>query len=89
MSTKIPPNEHNFFFFLIPQLDFSTLSSVLFNSLVIAILYYSFIALQLLPDIITVLKFRSKRLFKKNSLNLNLVFLPNLFSYNIATIQKK
>jgi len=72
-----------------PQLDFSTLSSVLFNSLVIAIVYYSFIALQLLPDIITVLKFRSKRLFKENSLNLNLVFLPNLFSYDVAVRKKK
>ena len=72
-----------------PQLDFSTLSSVLFNSLVIAIIYYSFIALQLLPDIITVLKFRSKKLFKKNSLNLNFIFLPNIFSYEIAVRRKK
>ena len=72
-----------------PQLDFSTLSSVLFNSLVIAVVYYSFIALQLLPDVITVLKFRSKRLFKENSLNLNLVFLPNLFSYDVAVRKKK
>jgi|TARA_B110001452_G_scaffold24125_1_gene19125 hypothetical protein len=72
-----------------PQLDFSTLSSVLFNSLVIAVVYYSFIALQLLPDVITVLKFRSKRLFKENSLNLNLVFLPNLFSYDVAVQKRK
>ena len=73
----------------IPQLDFSTLSTVLFSSLVSAILYYSFIALQLLPDVITVLKFRSKRLFKENSLNLNLVFLPNLFSYDVAVQKRK
>ena len=71
----------------IPQLDFSTLSTVLFSSLVSAVLYYSFIALRLLPDVITVLKFRAKKLFKENSLNLDLVFLPNLFSYD--TIVKK
>tara|TARA_B110000003_G_scaffold259160_1_gene278888 strand:- start:486 stop:749 length:264 start_codon:yes stop_codon:yes gene_type:complete len=83
-STKRAQN-----FFKMPQLDFSTLSSVLFNSLVIAVVYYSFIALQLLPDVITVLKFRSKRLFKENSLNLNLVFLPNLFSYDVAVQKRK
>jgi hypothetical protein len=74
--------------FKIPQLDFSTLSTVLFSSLVSAVLYYSFIALQLLPDVITVLKFRTKKLFKENSLNLNLVFLPNLFSYDVAVKKK-
>merc|ERR1712238_455454 len=73
----------------IPQLDFSTLSTVLFSSLIIGVVYYSFIALQLLPDIITVLKFRAKKLFKENSLNLNLVFLPNLFSYNVVVKKKK
>ena len=76
-------------FFSIPQLDFSTLSTVLFSSLIIGVVYYSFIALQLLPDIITVLKFRAKKLFKENSLNLNLVFLPNLFSYSVVVQKKK
>ena len=75
--------------FKIPQLDFSTLSTVLFSSLIIGVVYYSFIALQLLPDIITVLKFRAKKLFKENSLNLNLVFLPNLFSYSVVVQKKK
>ena len=70
-----------------PQLDFSTLSSVLFNSLLIATIYYSFVALQLLPDIITVFKFRYKKLLKKNLLSLDLIFLPNFFSYN-NVIQK-
>lgn len=70
--------------FKIPQLDFSTLSTVLFSLLVMSILYYSFIALQLLPDVITVLKFRAKKLLKENSLDLNLIFLPNLFSYNVV-----
>ena len=73
----------------IPQLDFSTLSTVLFSSLVSAVLYYSFIALRLLPDVITVLKFRAKKLFKENSLNLDLVFLPNLFSYDVIVKRKK
>lgn len=73
----------------IPQLDFSTLSTVLFSSLVSAVLYYSFIALRLLPDVITVLKFRAKKLFKENSLNLDLVFLPNLFSYDVIVKKKK
>lgn len=71
-----------------PQFDFSTLSVVLFSSLLSAVVYYAFIALRLLPDIITVLKFRTKKLFKENSLNLNLVFLPNLFSYNIIVRRK-
>ena len=53
-----------------------------------AIVYYIFIALRLLPEIITVLKFRTKKLFKENSLNLNLVFLPNLFSYDIIVRRK-
>ena len=73
----------------IPQLDFSTLSTVLFSSLVSAVLYYSFVALRLLPDVITVLKFRAKKLFKENSLNLDLVFLPNLFSYDVIVKKKK
>jgi len=73
----------------IPQLDFSTLSTVLFSSLVSAVLYYSFIALRLLPDVITVLKFRAKKLFKENSVNLDLVFLPNLFSYDVIVKRKK
>jgi len=53
-----------------------------------AAVYYAFIALRLLPEIITVLKFRTKKLFKENSLNLNLVFLPNLFSYNVIVKRK-
>ena len=85
MSTNSTKRAYSFF--EIPQLDFSTLSTVLFSSLVTAIVYYSFIALRLLPDVITVLKFRAKKLFKENSLNLNSVFLPNLFSYN--TVVKK
>jgi len=72
----------------VPQFDFSTLSVVLFSSLMSAIVYYIFIALRLLPEIITVLKFRTKKLFKENSLNLNLVFLPNLFSYDIIVRRK-
>jgi nucleoside permease NupC len=73
----------------IPQFDFSTLSIVLFSSLLSAVLYYAFISLRLLPEIITVLKFRTKKLFKENSLNLNLVFLPNLFSYDVIVKRKK
>jgi hypothetical protein len=72
-----------------PQLDFTTLSTVLFSSLVSAVVYYSFIALRLLPDVLTVLKFRTKKLAKENSLNLNLVFLPNLFSYDVIVRKKK
>ena len=74
---------------LIPQFDFTTLSVVLFSSLLSAVLYYVFISLRLLPEIITVLKFRTKKLFKENSLNLNSVFLPNLFSYNVIVKRKK
>ena len=55
-----------------PQFDFSTLSIVLFSSLLSAAVYYAFIALRLLPEVITVLKFRTKKLFKENSLSLNL-----------------
>ena len=73
----------------IPQFDFTTLSVVLFSSLLSAVLYYAFISLRLLPEIITVLKFRTKKLFKENSLNLNSVFLPNLFSYDIIVKRKK
>ena len=73
---------------VIPQFDFSTLSLVLFSSLLSAVVYYAFIALRLLPDIITVLKFRTKKLFKENSLNLNSVFLPNLFSYDVIVKRK-
>ena len=71
-----------------PQFDFSTLSVVLFSSLISAAVYYSFIALRLLPEIITVLKFRTKKLFKENSLSLNFVFLPNLFSYDVIVRRK-
>ena len=73
----------------IPQFDFSTLSIVLFSSVVSASLYYAFLALEILPEVITVLKFRTKKLLKKNSLDLNFVFLPNLFSYNVAVKRKK
>nr|AEP20684.1 ATPase subunit 8 [Durinskia baltica diatom endosymbiont] len=66
-----------------PQFDFSTLSVVLFSSVLSAAVYYAFIALRLLPDIITVLKFRTKKLFKENSLSLDLVFLPKFFSVTI------
>jgi hypothetical protein len=52
-------------------------------------MYYAFVALQLLPEVITTLKFRVKKLFKDNSLSLNLVFLPNLVSYNTVVQQKK
>jgi hypothetical protein len=78
-----------FFNIYIPQFDFSTLSTVLFSSLVSASVYYAFVALQLLPEVITTLKFRVKKLFKENSLSLNLVFLPNLVSYNTVVQQKK
>ena len=44
--------------------------------------YYVFIALRLLPEIITVLKFRTKKLLKKNFLSPSLIFLPNFFSYS-------
>jgi len=53
-----------------------------------AAVYYAFIALRLLPEVITILKFRTKKLLTKNSSNLNLVFLPNLFSYD-AIVQRK
>ena len=71
-----------------PQFDFSTLSVVLFSSVLSAAVYYAFIALRLLPDIITVLKFRTKKLFKENSLSLDSVFLPNLFSYDVIVRRK-
>ena len=73
----------------IPQFDFSTLSIVLFSSVISASLYYAFLALKILPEVITVLKFRTKKLFKKNSSDLNFVFLPNLFSYSVAVKRKK
>ena len=73
---------------LIPQFDFATLSVVLFSSLVSAAAYYGFIALRLLPGVITVLKFRTKKLFKENSSNLSLVYLPNLFSYDVIVKRK-
>ena len=72
-----------------PQFDFSTLSIVLFSSLLSASLYYAFLVLKILPEIITVLKFRTKKLFKENAFNLNFVFLPNIFSYNVAVKRKK
>ena len=70
------------FYIIIPQFDFATLSVVLFSSLLSALIYYAFISLQLLPEIITVLKFRVKKLSQEDSLSFNLVFLPNLFSYS-------
>jgi hypothetical protein len=74
---------------IIPQFDFSTLSIVLFSSLISASLYYLFLALKILPEIVTVFKFRTKKLFKVNLTNLIYVFFPNLFIYNIAVKQKK
>jgi hypothetical protein len=64
-----------------PQFDFSSLSVVLFSSLISVGFYYSFLALNLLPEIILNIKFRIKKLYKKNVLNLNFIFLPNLFCY--------
>ena len=75
--------------FYIPQFDFSTLSTVLFSSVISAGVYYSFIALRLLPDVITTLKFRVKKIFKEKLSGLNMIFLPNLVSYNIAVKIKK
>ena len=75
--------------FSIPQFDFATLSVVLFSSILSGVLYYAYISLQLLPEVISVLKFRVKKLSKENSLNLNLVFLPNLFSYSVVVKRKK
>jgi hypothetical protein len=72
-----------------PQFDFSTLSTVLFSSVISAGVYYSFIALRLLPDVITTLKFRVKKIFKEKSSGLNMIFLPNLVSYDIAVKIKK
>ena len=72
-----------------PQFDFSTLSVVLFSSLLSAALYYAYISLQLLPEVISILKFRVKKLSKENSLGLDMVFLPNLFSYFLVVQKKK
>jgi hypothetical protein len=71
----------------VPQFDFSTLSIVLFSSLVSACVYYSFISLQLLPEVITTFKFRVKKLLKNESVGLISISLPNLFSY--STVVKK
>ena len=73
----------------IPQFDFATLSVVLFSSLLSALVYYAFISLQLLPEVVTTLKFRVKKLLQENSLNFNMVFLPNLFSYSLIVQRKK
>lgn len=35
-----------------------------------------------MPEVISVAKFRVKKLFTDNSSNLNNLFLPNLFSYS-------
>jgi hypothetical protein len=64
----------------IPQFDFSTLSIVLFSSLLSAAVYYAFIALQLLPEVISTLKFRVKKLVTEN-FSLAMISLPNLVSY--------
>ena len=69
-----------------PQFDFTTLFIVLLSSLISIFSYYRFFALKLLPQIITLFKFRTKKLFKENLLNQ--IFLPNLFCYSIM-IQKK
>jgi hypothetical protein len=72
-----------------PQFDFSTLLVVLFSSLISVGFYYSFIALNLLPEIICNLKFRIKKIYKKNNFNLSFIFLPNIFSYNKIVQLKK
>ena len=67
-----------------PQFDFSTLFTVLFSLLICSFFYYSFIALNLMPEIISIAKFRVKSLLKENSSNLSNLFLPNLASYSKA-----
>ena len=52
------------------------------------VMYYAFISLQLLPEVITTLKFRVKKLLQEDSLNFNLVFLPNIFSYSLIVKKK-
>ena len=56
-------------FYNIAQFDFSTLFSVLIHFLISWYIFYSFIAVQLLPETVSLLKFRLKKL--KNSLNLD------------------
>lgn len=72
-----------------PQFDFSTLLVVLFSSLISVGFYYSFIALNLLPEIICNLKFRIKKIYKKNNFSLSFIFLPNMYSYNRVVQLKK
>ena len=84
MCLPLPPNEPK-----MPQFDFSTLSIILFSSLISAVIYYAFISLQLLPEVITIFKFRVKKLLKSESTTLTFIALPNLFSYNTVVQQKK
>ena len=72
----IPPNEHVIKF--IAQFDFSALLSVLITFLISWYIFYSFIALKLLPEVVTILKFRFKKL--KNSLTLNLDYVQFFLS---------
>lgn len=73
----------------IPQFDFSTISIVLFSSLVSICLYYFFLALKLLPELITVFKFRTKKQCVVKLLALIRVFLPSTFAYSIIVKLKK
>lgn len=73
----------------IPQFDFSTISIVLFSSLLSMCLYYFFLALKLLPELITVFKFRAKKQCLINLLSLVRVFLPSTFVYRIIVKLKK
>lgn len=67
-----------------PQFDFTTLSVVLFSLLISVGFYYSFFALNLLPEVIFNLKFRIKKSYKINALNIKSVFLPHLLQYTNA-----
>ncbi len=73
----------------IPQFDFSTLSIVLFSSLISVCLYYFFLALKILPELITVFKFRTKKHYLVSLLFFMDVFFPGLFLYNVVVKRKK
>lgn len=64
-----------------PQFDFSTISVVLFSFITSFSFYYSLVVLNLLPEIISNLKFRVKK-HKKKNFNLIYVFLPNVYNYS-------
>jgi hypothetical protein len=67
---------------VIPQFDFSTISIVLFSSLFSACLYYSFLALKILPELVTVFKFRTKKQCLISLFFLIRVFFPVIFVYS-------